>query len=748
MCNHQPRVSIGLPVYNGEQFIRETLDSLLAQTFEDFELIISDNASIDKTEEICRAYAAKDQRIRYYRNQQNLGASWNSNRVFELSSGEYFKWTAHDDLHAPDFLLKCIKVLDQDPSVILCHSQVRFIDEHGNFLRNYDIKLNTNSSKPQERFHQLLSKHLCYQFFGVIRASALRMTPLLGNYGHADGVLLIRLGLLGRFYEIPEYLFFARSHPQQSMSKFFPRYLQFASQGSPHSISIFPDYHCYAVWFDPAKEGKILFPHWRILWEYCLSIWQAPLNWYEQISCYLSVLKQLKGTEYLLVKDLIVAVKMFRKRFDKKNSLRKKQDTNLRADIKSVLFYREKINAKTNKNLDATRILGVVAAAKGAENYLPYTIPKIIKQISEIGMGADIIIGLNNGFECQTVIERFSLLPDVQVIHLYTGEKLASNTPAKVFDNLNGEDEAYYLRNIEPQHFKHRLFIIHQKEGLYSAGKIRVLADIYKLLLNSIDHGWIPPALLLTFDAESQILVNQASSIPDLESNGLMLMVNKLKDSPEIDLLGTRNKFAVYREGIVDGIKVLFPNFNEDIPPIQWFIDVVHGKYSGYKWQPGGGTVGRTDAIISLLAVISERYPGTRSEDTHLTILAKHTGFLDDILMDVVSTNRVPSLTDMTTDKPSTQAWMAQMYRWIAACYALELNYGKHNVSLIASYGFPWGILTAPSDFLRSLKNINKIKFHKVINKLITSFFIANQLKKNAFENPDLLQGSGAKAYW
>lgn len=179
---------------------------------------------------------------------------------------------------------------------------------------------------------------------------------------------------------------------------------------------------------------------------------------------------------------------------------------------------------------------------------------------------------------------------------------------------------------------------------------------------------WIPPALLLTFDAESQILVNQASSIPELESNGLMLMVNKLKNSPEIDLLGTRNKFAVYREGIVDGIKVLFPNFNEDIPPIQWFIDVVHGKYSGYKWQPGGGTVGRTDVIISLLAVISQRYSGTRSEDTHLTILAKHTGFLDNILMDVVSTNRVPSLTDMTTDNSSTQAWMAQMYRWIAAC--------------------------------------------------------------------------------
>ena len=314
MNNEQVQVSIGLPVYNGEKFIAQAIDSLLAQTFQDFELIISDNGSVDKTEEICRAYAAKDRRIRYYRNQRNLGLAWNYNRVFELSSGEYFKWVAHDDLHSPDFLLKCIEVLDREPSIVLCHSQVKFIDEQGKFLGNYEIELNTNSPKPQERFHALLGKHLCCQFYGLIRASALKMTSLMGNYAHADGVLLLKLALIGRFYEIPEYLFFFRKHSQQSMSLFFPSYLSFASQQSQPLSNLLPNYYQYTAWLDPGKKEQIFFPHWRIFWEYCLSVWLAPVGWYERLCCYLSMFRQLKGTEHLLLKDLIIAAKTSWKR--------------------------------------------------------------------------------------------------------------------------------------------------------------------------------------------------------------------------------------------------------------------------------------------------------------------------------------------------------------------------------------------------------------------------------------------------
>lgn len=311
MKNHLRKLSIGLPVYNGEKFIKASINSILAQTFTDFELIISDNASTDKTEEICRAYAAQDSRIRYYRNDKNIGCSGNFNRVFELSTGEYFKWVAYDDLHAPDFLEKCIAALDQDPSIILCHSQAYFIDEQEKFLQTYDIKCNTNSSKPSQRFHELLIKHLCYQIYGVIRASALRSIPPMGSYAHADGILLLRLGLLGRFYEIPEYLFFPRNHPQQSMSLFFPNYLLFTNNNPEYSLDMLPDYYSYAIWFDSANNGKILFPHWRIFWETVLSIQNAPVHWYERLLCFLSMHKQLGGTESLLVKDFLVAAQIY-----------------------------------------------------------------------------------------------------------------------------------------------------------------------------------------------------------------------------------------------------------------------------------------------------------------------------------------------------------------------------------------------------------------------------------------------------
>ena len=113
------KLSIGMPIYNGDEFLKEAIESLLNQTFEDFEIIISDNASTDQTQQICRYYADLDPRIRYYRCKENLGAAWNYNRVFELSYGEYFKWAAHDDYCAPSFFERCVEALDRDRNIIL-----------------------------------------------------------------------------------------------------------------------------------------------------------------------------------------------------------------------------------------------------------------------------------------------------------------------------------------------------------------------------------------------------------------------------------------------------------------------------------------------------------------------------------------------------------------------------------------------------------------------------------------------------
>lgn len=316
------KISIGMPVYNGELFIRDTIEAILAQTFTDFELIISDNASTDATEKICRLYAEKDARIRYSRLEQNIGAAGNFNRVFELSSGEYFKWAAHDDLHSVDYLAKCVEVLDTDCSVVLCHSQVQIIDQTGQFIQDYQIKLNTDSLEPNERFGELLSHHLCYQIFGLIRTKTLKKTGLMGNYGHTDGVLLAKIALQGKFYEIPEPLFLARKHSQQSMSLFFPAYLTLASGNFLFSREI-PDYHAYTIWFDPTQKEKIIFPHWRIFWEYWLCIWRSSLSTKKQIVCYFLMFEQFQEMKFLLIEDLIMALGKIKINFQPNNLARK-----------------------------------------------------------------------------------------------------------------------------------------------------------------------------------------------------------------------------------------------------------------------------------------------------------------------------------------------------------------------------------------------------------------------------------------
>lgn len=224
-----PRLTIGLPVYNSERYLPQALDSLLAQTFGDFEVIISDNASTDGTEAICREYAARDNRIRYLREPENRGASWNFNRVFEVSDSEYFKWAAHDDYCAPTFLADCVSVLDADPSVVCCHSKTQKVDSDGNPLPLPDPTeagkerrwarrvLDASSTRAHRRFHDvLLSSGWAVRCYGVIRAAALRQTGLLlPVYGY-EKIMMAELSLLGRFHDIPETLFFQRVHTESS----------------------------------------------------------------------------------------------------------------------------------------------------------------------------------------------------------------------------------------------------------------------------------------------------------------------------------------------------------------------------------------------------------------------------------------------------------------------------------------------------------------------------------------------------
>lgn len=235
MSNHVPRVSIGLPVYNGENYLAEAIDSLLAQTYDDFELILSDNASTDQTPDICRAYAAQDARIRYSRTEVNQGSAWNYGHTFALARGRYFKWAAHDDLCSPTFLARCVEVLDRRPDVVWCHSRSAHVDSQGELLRgpeNEQISYvwadecqsagplsgpTRQSATASRRFAAVLLRGTgSLDLYGLVRTEVMRKTSLHLPYYGADKVFIAELSLLGRFYEIPEVLFFCRVHPEAS----------------------------------------------------------------------------------------------------------------------------------------------------------------------------------------------------------------------------------------------------------------------------------------------------------------------------------------------------------------------------------------------------------------------------------------------------------------------------------------------------------------------------------------------------
>jgi glycosyltransferase involved in cell wall biosynthesis len=208
------RLSIGLPVYNGDAYLEETLLSLRNQTLQDYSLIISDNASTDRTQEICQTYASMDPRICYYRNEKNIGATQNWYRVFDLSSSEYFASAAHDDLYAPEYMQKCMEILDRDPSVVLCYSKTRAIDEYGNSMGEFTVEVDTTSPAPHDRLYNVLAiDALCIQLYGVMRSDALRRTKVYAGYYGCDRNTLFELSLLGKLQEIPEYLFFHRLYP-------------------------------------------------------------------------------------------------------------------------------------------------------------------------------------------------------------------------------------------------------------------------------------------------------------------------------------------------------------------------------------------------------------------------------------------------------------------------------------------------------------------------------------------------------
>ncbi len=243
MRKHAPRVSIGVPVYNGARYLGEALESLLQQTYEDIEIIISDNASTDATEEIATSFAARDSRVRYHRLPENIGAAANFTRVLDLARGEYFRWAAADDLSAPEFIERCVSVLDREPDVVQAYPRVKLIDECGAVIREYHDNLHIVAERPSDRYIQVLERiGLCNAIYGVMRTSVLRKMPPLGAFEGSDIPWQAEIALHGKIWEVPEYLFFRRMHrdAQSSMST-----------------------DARQLHYDPESAGKPVMRHWR-----------------------------------------------------------------------------------------------------------------------------------------------------------------------------------------------------------------------------------------------------------------------------------------------------------------------------------------------------------------------------------------------------------------------------------------------------------------------------------------------------
>jgi glycosyltransferase involved in cell wall biosynthesis len=264
-----PLVSIGLPVFNGEPFLRAAVEAILAQDFQDLELIIHNNASTDATESICEHFNRLDSRVRYYRNPRNVGASGNYNLAFEKSRGTYFKWAAHDDVCEPTFISKCVAALESNPSAVLAHPQVTVIDENGTFVRNLDNTLNTADPSPCTRFSVLTqASHIITEVFGLVRSDVLAQTRLIGPFPSADRILLAELALRGSFANVPERLFLHRDHGDRS-----------------HKV--LKTAHERAAWFAP--DSRVRFPTWRFFAECADVIHKAPIRNAEKRCCYRSL---------------------------------------------------------------------------------------------------------------------------------------------------------------------------------------------------------------------------------------------------------------------------------------------------------------------------------------------------------------------------------------------------------------------------------------------------------------------------
>jgi glycosyltransferase involved in cell wall biosynthesis len=281
------KVIIGMPVFNGANFISQAIDSILAQNFGDFELVISDNASQDATEELCREFVRKDSRVRYLRQARNVGAAINHNVLFSDGDSPYFKWASHDDVLHPRFLEVTVPILDSRPEVVLASPASALIDELGQPLQFSaerggmvdrsnvcwpcvpEDNPGLTASGSAARFKAVMLKTvMCVEVYGLMRRSAMKRTSLIGGFSASDKVFLSQMALLGPYWLGTEVLFYRRCHAKQFSAR---------SSGADR-----------AVWFSGQKDS-LLVQQLKLLRAYCRSANMYQLSIVDRSRCFAAI---------------------------------------------------------------------------------------------------------------------------------------------------------------------------------------------------------------------------------------------------------------------------------------------------------------------------------------------------------------------------------------------------------------------------------------------------------------------------
>ena len=285
----KPLVSVAMPVYNGEKWLKYAIDSILDQTFTDFELVISDNASTDDSERICREYEAKDARVKYFCNTSNIGVSENYNRVFKLSSGKYIKWATSNDYIKPTMLERCIEILEAKDDVVLCYCKTKLFNPDKNYEEEYSDNLELMQDRPSTRFSQFLSNvRLNNIMNGVIRTDALKKTGLFRRYISSDVNLMAQLTCFGKFYEVPESLFYRRMDPD-----------------SATKLKTIEEVWRY---YDPDEKHRMVLQKWKYHFAPLMPTVFAPIELAEKLNILAYIFKRSYWAKSVLWEDLKMSV--------------------------------------------------------------------------------------------------------------------------------------------------------------------------------------------------------------------------------------------------------------------------------------------------------------------------------------------------------------------------------------------------------------------------------------------------------